>query len=379
MSKSLLFRAGLAIAVAVISLRTAAQVLERRFENREAWELRNDKLRLTVVKSGGHIGEIVLTGDRAVNPLWIQSRPTIDADKYETSKHEAIYGGGSGARLMSGLMGHNVCFPYWGDPSRTEAAAGMTFHGETGIVRWRQIETASNLLAVEAQLPESAMRLRRIITLKGQVAQIEETAYNEKAWDKPVGWCQHVTLGPPFLDRGVTQFEASLTRGRSDGHRDEFTWPSGLAEKTVDLRTVRKLEQSPGFVNHFLVDPKRSDGFFTAFHPRHRLVFGYVFPRADYPWLNIWESNSPEMLTRGMEFSNTPIHGTLKVLMKTPELWGHRTFDWLDAKAELKKTFWLFSLQVPENFAGVADVQRSGGSIVVIEKATQRRYEVPQE
>jgi hypothetical protein len=37
---------------------------------------------------------------------------------------------------MAGLIGHNLCFPFWGNPSDTEYKAGMTFHGETGITRW---------------------------------------------------------------------------------------------------------------------------------------------------------------------------------------------------------------------------------------------------
>jgi len=37
---------------------------------------------------------------------------------------------------------------------------------------------------------------------------------NLTAWDRPIGWTQHVTLGPPFLERGVTQFRASATRSK---------------------------------------------------------------------------------------------------------------------------------------------------------------------
>ncbi|MEJ7606653.1 MAG: hypothetical protein WKF37_10385, partial [Bryobacteraceae bacterium] len=137
--------------------------------------LSNAKLRITILKSGGHIGEIALTGDGSVNPLWIQSRPTIDAEQYEPAKHEPVYGPGSVSRLMAGLLGHNVCFPFWGNPSPAEAAAGMTFHGETGIVRWQQIASGADFLTVSAQLNESGTSFTRTIRLQGQVARVEET------------------------------------------------------------------------------------------------------------------------------------------------------------------------------------------------------------
>jgi len=75
-------------------------------------------------------------------------------------------------------------------------------------------------------------------------------------------------MGPPFLEKGVTVTDASLTRGRVNGDTSgrEFAWPVGVAEIAIDLRTVRDIPRS-GFVNNFLVDPTREYGFFAAYHP----------------------------------------------------------------------------------------------------------------
>jgi hypothetical protein len=364
--------------IALGSTGIRAEVQTSKFQNRDAWVLAGRSVRVTVMQSGGHIGEIALTRAGAVNPLWIPKQPTIDADQYDRAKHQKLYGGGPAARLLASLLGHNVCFPFWGDPSPTEEAAGMTFHGETGIVRWNQTAGGGDFLTVTAHLPESGTSMTRTYRVKGQVVEVEATARNEKAWDRPVGWCEHVTLGPPFLERGVTEMEASLTRGRMDGKEAEFRWPAGMAETSIDLRKVRKMDQSPGFVNHFEVDPQRQYGYLAAYHPKHRLVFGYVFPRAEFAWLNVWEANSPEMLTRGLEFSNTPVHGTLKALAKTPELWGTPTFDWLNAKGELRKRFWAFSVEAPQDFRGIADVRFDNGRIEVVEQGGKRTLTVPQ-
>lgn len=358
-------------AILLTALACRAEVKFTTFQKRDAWTLETAHLRVTILQSGGHIGEIVLKDAGSINPLWIQSRPTIDPEHYDPATHENFYGGGAGARLLSGLLGHNVCFPFWGNPSASEAKAGMTFHGETGVVRWRMGNASMDSLIVSAELPESQTRFTRTLQIKGQVVAFDETAENTSAWDRPIGWCEHVTLGPPFLERGATVIDASLTRGRSsNGSGSEFAWPEGLAETKIDLRKVRNLERSPGYVNHFLVDTSREYGYFTAFHPQQGLLFGYIFPRADFPWLNVWEANSPEMLTRGMEFSNTPVHGTLKALVKSSALFDTPVYEWLDAKSKLKKRFWAFSARVPADYRGVADVRWSGAKLEIVERET---------
>lgn len=358
--------------VLVLAAACAQAAGPSRFQNRDAWTLDTPQLRVTILQSGGHVGEIVLKGDAAVNPLWIQGRRTIDPETYVAARDEKVYGPGSGAKLMSGLMGHNLCFPFWGDPSPAEAAAGMTFHGETGVVRWRQIAADGQSLTITAELPESRTRFTRTVRVRGQVAYFEETGENESGWDRPVGWCEHVTLGPPFLERGETLFDASLTRGVASGDttHKELRWPQGLEKQPIDLRRMRNLKSSPGFVNDFLVDPSRAYGFFAALNPKLRLLFGYVFPRAHFRWLNVWEANDAEMYTRGMEFSNTPLHGTMKVMVRSPQLWGTPTFEWLDAKGKLSKRFCAFSARVPEGYKGVADIRISGGNLEIVERET---------
>lgn len=354
----------------------AAEIRVGRFHNRDAWVIESPQLRVSITQSGGHIAEIVLKDAGAVNPLWVQTRPTIDAEQYVKVKHEKFYGGGAGARLMSGLLGHNICFPYWGDPSPAEFAAGMTYHGETGVSRWKR-SGGGETLAIAADLPESKTRFSRLVRSAGQIVYFESTAENLAAWDRPVGWCEHVTIGPPFLEKGVTVTSASLTRGRASGDTSgaEFSWPSGRAESAIDLRVVRNIPKS-AFVNNFLVDPSREYGYFAAVHPKYRLVFGYVFRRAEFPWLNIWEANNPEMLTRGMEFSNTPVHGTFKALVKSASLFGVPTYEWLDGKSRITKRFAAFVARTPDGYSGVADVRVNPGKLEIIEHERGRIIEL---
>lgn len=349
--------AGILLAIGAGAAR--AEVRPSRFQNRDAWSVAGPKLRVTLMQSGGHVAEIVLSESK-VNPLWIPAAPTIDPETFDPAKNKT-WGNSSVSRLLSGLVGHNVCFPFWGNPTEAETRAGMTYHGEAGIRRWHQQGSTGDSITVACDLPESRTRFIRTVRVAGQIAYFEETGENVSTWDRPVGWCEHVTIGPPFLERKVTRLEASLTRGRLE--KNEFTWPNGMAEKTIDLREIRDARAE--YVNNFQVDPARKYGYFAAVNPKLGLLFGYIFPRADFSWLNIWESNTPAMLTRGMEFSNTPSHGTMKTMVATPALWGTPAYEWIDAKGKLRKRYAAFSARVGAGFR-VADVRVSGGKLEVI-------------
>lgn len=340
------------------------------FTGRPAWMIDTPHLRVTVLRGGGHVAEITLKSTGAVNPLWVQPGRTMDPSQFNAARDAQTYGGGSAAKLMSGLSGHSLCFPYWGNPSAAEERAGMTFHGETGIADWKQTGSGGNWLELAAELPESRTHFLRRLTVSGTVLWFDETATNEAAWDRPVGWCEHVTIGAPFLERGVTIFTASAVRGRPLGSGDssQQRWPDGQENgNKIDLSTVRRAIAG-GEVNNYQVDPKREIGYFAAFNPKLSLVFGYVFRRAEFPWLNVWESYTPQLFTRGMEFSNTPVHGTARALMGTPTLWNVPTFEWLNARGSIHKRYAAFSTSVPKNFRGVQDVQVDGSHLRVVER-----------
>ncbi|MEO7652252.1 MAG: hypothetical protein ABIZ80_17445 [Bryobacteraceae bacterium] len=356
----------------ILAAASLAQVKTSRFHDRDAWVVEGPKLRVTMLQSGGHIAEVSLKDAGSVNPLWIQKRPTIDIEQYVASKHEKLYGGNRASRLMSGLAGHNLCFPYWGGPTPAEAKAGMAGHGETNVLRWKQAKAPAEGFTTTVDLPESRTRLTRTLRVDGQVVWFEETGENLSAWDRAIGWCQHVTIGPPFLEKGVTIVDASVTRGRFRGDTSgkEFVWPAGEeGGKRIDLRTVRNLPES-GFVNNFMVNPSRKLAFFGAFNPKYKLLFGYIFPRAEFAWLNVWEANNADMFTRGLEFSNTPVDGTAKALMEQPKLFGLPTFDWLEGKSRITKRYAAFSVRVPDGYKGTADVRLRERKLEIVEQGT---------
>jgi hypothetical protein len=95
-------------------LAQAPTIQEGRFQGRRAWIMANGLIQVSVLAGGGHIAEVrLLSSDpkASINPMRVPHYPTIDPHEYDPAKHDAIYGDDSGRWLMSGYMGHMLCFP----------------------------------------------------------------------------------------------------------------------------------------------------------------------------------------------------------------------------------------------------------------------------
>src|SRR5579864_3810177 len=181
---------------------------ETHYRGRRAATLENDLLRITVLQEGGHIAEI-FHKPTGVNPLWTPPWPSIEPSTYDRQRHPE-YGSDAESKLLSGLMGHNLCLDIFGGVSEDEAAAGLTVHGEAPVAPY-EIRSGDGELTQSTHLPQSQLRFTRQIRLApaSSVVEFTETLENLAATDRPIAGTEHVTLGPPFLEKGVTQFRAS--------------------------------------------------------------------------------------------------------------------------------------------------------------------------
>lgn len=337
------------------------------YHGRRAAAIENEYLRVTVLQEGGHLAEI-LDKETGINPLWTPPWRSSEPSAYGPEVH-AEYGAGTESKLLAGIMGHNLCLDIFGGPSGEEAAAGITVHGE-GPVAGYEIDQSEGGLTLRARFPLAQIAFERRIELHARTVRIRERVENLTACDRPIGWTQHVTLGPPFLEGGVTQFRASATRskvsesdfGAADSLRTaaEFDWPAAPLRNggSMDLRVLTGAPSSCAFTTH-LMDPAREDAYFAAFAPAARLVFGYVWKQADFPWLGIWEENhsrthapwNGKTLTRGMEFGVSPMPESRRAMVDRGKLFGVPTYRWLPAQALLEVEYWAMTLradQIPE-------------------------------
>lgn len=181
-------------------------------DGRSGFRLRADWGYVSVLAGGGHICELHLNACTGVNPLWRPPWVTIDPAHYAVGRHARTYGGSPDGRLLAGIAGHSLSFDHFGPPSREEAAAGLTTHGEAPALKWAIQEHAQSSqpqLQYGLTLPEARIRFSRKLTLDrvNPVIYCEEEAVNLSPYDRPISWNEHVTFGPPFLETGVTWFD----------------------------------------------------------------------------------------------------------------------------------------------------------------------------
>ena len=318
------------------------------FHNRRAAQIENDGVRLTVTAEGAHISEI-LHKPSGVNPLWIPPWPSIEPSTWSREKHPE-YGADAESKLLSGIMGHNLCLDLFGAPSPEEAAAGMTVHGEASISPY-QISFNDRELTAACFLPAAQLQFERRIRLDGARVLVTETVENMAMLDRPIAWTQHVTLGPPFLEKGVTQFRAPGMRAQSLGADHDFEWPwkPSAGGGSDDMRVFTNAPASAGF-DSVLMDPQRDQAFFFAFSRRTKVLFGYVWKRADFPWLGIWEENhsrehppwNRRTLTRGMEFGASPVPESRRQMIDRHSMFGVPGYRWLPARTKAQVDYWAF-------------------------------------
>lgn len=327
------------------------------FKNRRAAVIENNDLRVTVLEEGGHIAEVF---DKAtgVNPLWTPPWQSIEPSSYTPDGYPE-FGREPDARLLAAIMGHNSCLDIFGGPSIEEAAAGLTPHGEVAVAPY-EIRETDGVLVSKAHLPLAQLHFERSIELRRRSVKIRESVENLTACDRPIAWTQHVSLGPPFLTKGATQIRASVTRSKVydaafgvDMHLErgaEFDWPTAPRSGggVTDLRVMTNEAASSEYTAH-MGNPQCDDTFFVAYTPAFHLAFGYVWKRADFPWLGIWQENCSRTrapwdgrtVALGMEFGVSPVPETRREMIDRGRLFGIPTYRWLPAHGRLEVEYWI--------------------------------------
>jgi len=152
-------------------------------------------------------------------------------------------------------------------------------------------------------LPAAAMRFTRTLSTKAgsSVIHVREQIRNTGKRDIPYTMCEHVTIGAPFLEKGVTVFDMPATKCHTFPTTFEarprltadtaFAWPDGPGNKgeTVDMRTIAKRYRVSSDFSTQLMDRKRKHAWFTAMNPKQGVLIAYVWTREDFPWLGNWE------------------------------------------------------------------------------------------
>lgn len=341
------------------------------FEGSPALELANDRIALTMLPKGGNFVSLVLRDDPSgMSPFW---NPAFNARA-------------AGKRPRGAGGGHFLCVDGFGIPSAEEKAAGMPNHGEAHTLPWEMTATGKDGKVLSASfrvdLPLAHEEFRRTVrVVDGEaVVYVESELKSLLAFDRPVFWAEHATIGAPFLESGKTAVDMSAKQAKTRTHIDEdgpyphrlkdfaeFTWPNapGADGGTVDVRLP---SDPPNSLDHTtsLMDPSRKLVWVTALHLEKQLLLGYVFKREEYPWLQCWDNYGPKGdMARGLEFGTLPFDVSRREAVDKSGLFGTPSFRWLPAKSTIGSKFLFFYTKTPAGFSRITDVVLEGGQLTV--------------
>lgn len=349
----------------LIATAASAQTLTIREEpniyGRPGWMLENGRIRVGLLRGGGHIAEVRLISGNprlSINPLFIPEG--------------------------NGYMGHLVCFPHYGPASADERAQGLRGHGEAGSVDWQQtrppqMAAQSITFFYGADLPKTQYKIERAVTLKaGDTAvHVEEWIENLAPYDRPYNRNQHATFGAPFVTPGRNIVDMSGTRGMTDPVRTAggkwaqaqlFRWPVAPRADGIEL-SLRDFHAIPGGQAYtpVLTDRSKSHSWFAIYNADYPLLVGYVFPTDDHPWIIDWQNQPRADATagtaRGIEFGTSPFDEGLRKSVERAQMLGAPTYQFIGARQRLSTTFTMFLQEIPVGFPGLRDVRLVDGKI----------------
>ena len=119
-------------------------------------------------------------------------------------------------------------------------------------------------------------------------------------------------------------------------------------------------------------------GWTTAANAAKGLLLGYIWKTEEYPWFNAWRDvdayNKPH--ARGLEFGTTGLHQPFAVLTSKGRIFGRPLFAHIDAGEMVTKSYVMFLLKIPTDFAGASRVVYSENQIKVHERGTERSFTI---
>jgi len=354
------------LAAAVLSAQTKTT-----WEEYPGYVLSNGLMDVTVLTTGGTIASVVLAGQgEKLNPLWDPIRFARET-------------GATPTRRTGAGLGHFLCVDGFGPISREEQAAGLYGHGEAHRQNFEvtstKNENGNHLVTIETELPILQERLTRTYELReGEtVLFVRSRLQSLLGFDRPLVWAEHATIGSPFLEPGVTVVDMPAKRAQTRPHEGrgnyrlasgkDFEWP--MAPQTdgtlVDVRAA-PVKLGSGDHTTSLMDSSRALAFATAINPQKKLIVGWFWKPADYPWVQSWESYPTSgKLARGLEFSTQPYDVPRREAVDTHQMLGAPTYQWLPAKSAVEKSFALFYAPVPEGMTKVTDVRLENGQLLI--------------
>lgn len=319
--------------------------------------LENDKISLKIALIGGAYTDFHLKGG-LLNPInWSLEDETNPPFK-----------------------GHFLCFDRWGPPSEGERREGFHHHGEVNSQHWQLSDLSGSSCVMRCSLPMGKLELTRQVTLPSgePLFVVSEKIRNLNSYGRMFNIVQHVTLAPPFLDKG-TLIDNNTEKGfedKEDGslHQEKpvLHWPEAIHNgKRVNLRQI---EDPWPRVSSFVYNRREKYGWVTALNPHLELMVGYLWRTGDYPWINFWRSMKNCVPTAfGMEFGTTGLHEPFPVVARKGKIFNRNLYDFIDAGETVEKRFIAFLATIPNDYKGVETIRLENSALIIGERGRSDR------
>jgi hypothetical protein len=337
--------------------------------------LSNDRLELTIANHGGAMTSLVLKGDpEKLSPF------------------------GDPARMGRAVFGHFVCVDGFGPVSEEEKAAGLPGHGEAHTKDWEIVafgrQGNTNAVRFSLKLPITQETFTRALTMVDgeNVVYVESELESWLGFDRPVNWGEHPSLAAPFLEPEKVVVDVSGKRAKTRVHAGrkealprtlvsdrEFEWPMAPL-MAGGVRDIRSAPANPNSLDHTttLVDPARTLGFVTALNTARGYLVGYVFRRAEFPWVQDWQDYPPDLrMYRGIEFATQPFDVPRREVVSLGSMFGAPVYRWLPAKSKIRARFLMFWVKAPEGMTCVDEVSLESGRLIVEDRHAGKRLTLP--
>jgi hypothetical protein len=307
--------------------------------------LENNSCSLAVDSFGCAITDFHLKIDEKINPL-----------NFAFTKEQMPANNKNGAPYQ----GHFLCAGRWGEPSENEIKAGVPNHGEAANILWETTAKTDSIVSMQTTAKLEGLYIERKIELDNQNAlfKAEETFTNINSLGRLYNVVQHPTLAVPFLNAS-TIINCNATIGfdqtqYKQAEKNSFQFPDA-ADDRGNAFNLNNPQTNYNSVFSFIINEADNLGWLTSYSPIHNLLFGYVWKRSDYPWIHLWQHfENNKIKYRGIEFGTAGIHQPYKEILNTAtQLFGEKTFDYIDAGETVLKKYFSFIYKTENNFSEV--------------------------
>lgn len=305
------------------------------------WVISNQSLKLEVQQQGAVISKLYWKG--CSSPNWLATKP----------EHFS----------PSNRFGHYLCFDRWGPVTKQEAALGIPYHGAAGLNVWSALLTTDRAITLTTQLPVSLLQATRTIRISesSDVILFANHFYNPTTSQRDYEAVEHVTLSAYWYEAdlrlvsnastGIVQLNDHVVNG------SEFPWPKPqIHGETWDVSRDLVPE---GYTLISLKFPKHAKwGWITLHRPSSDEILGYVWPLADYPWLNLWWSKlDGHIIGQAIEPGTAGPGRPLPELVRMGTMLNRPVYHSMTAKSQSRTyKLWCFVLRDSQKFGDVRKV-----------------------